>query len=162
MVIGTRSPRLRNGADFTAANLVVSGTFTYANVSATGVTGTGNIVFSNSPTFSGDAVGANLRLTGTFNVGGVAVSAVTGTGNQATLPVDATVSPYSLTSEQLAQIANVTWSATGGEEDEEEVPEDLAHLSPAQQRVGWRDAWSRWKTPKQKKWRRDRDGEKHG
>ena len=38
---------------------------------------------------------------------------VTGTGNQATLPVDATASPYSLTSEQLAQIANVTWSLWG-------------------------------------------------
>jgi hypothetical protein len=49
---------------------------------------------------------------------------VTGTGNQTVLPVDATVAPYSLSTEQVAMIANVTWRATsvGDEEDDSEGP----------------------------------------
>lgn len=63
-----------------------------------------------------------LQTAGQALYDGLTAATVTGSGNQATLPVDATVTPYSLATDQLALIRNVTWRTAALGEDEDNGP----------------------------------------
>jgi hypothetical protein len=54
--------------DITATNLVVTGEATLEGVTAVGATGTGNLVYSNSPTFTGTVSGITAAMVGLGDV----------------------------------------------------------------------------------------------
>lgn len=79
--VATATSLAIGGATLGGNGLAVTGHLLLEGVTSTGATGTGNLVFSAAPTFTGTLTAATTSFSGHMTIEGVTSSGATGTGN---------------------------------------------------------------------------------